>query len=502
MLTARYRFGHALYRDGLYEHIPKARRARLHRHVGERLQKAWGADSQEMATVLADHFERGRDPENAARYRRMAGEEALGLHAYHEASQHLQAALEAFDQARALPTDGDPEDVVRWELEVCTALGTTLSAIRGYTDPEVARINSRARSLIERLDDPLTQFPALFNMWSLSVVAADMAECTNLVAQMSELAAGTGSDELALMVSSFRTRTRFLLGDLAGCAEDMRRMLTPYDPLRLADVHRRYGQVDHAIACLGVNAWLLWLQGYPDQALAQIREARKLAEHLDRPYSDAVAGYVALPMLQFCGDTAQVERLARDLYRLCDEQGYVLWLAWATCFEGWAVGARGNLAEGIALMERGVDAWRGTGARSLVPYCLALLAKLCLRAGRLEAAGEWLAEAHAQAESSGERYWEAELHRLDGEFLLAAADDGDRGDRAEACFRRALEVAGRQGATSLELRAALSLSRLGNSPDAHQLLGEVVGRFTEGHDTADLRAAQTQLSLIHPPTDD
>jgi adenylate cyclase len=166
------------------------------------------------------------------------------------------------------------------------------------------------------------------------------------------------------------------------------------------------------------------------------------------------------------------------------------------------VGARGNLAEGIALMERGVDAWRGTGARSLVPYCLALLAKLCLRAGRLEAAGEWLAEAHAQAESSGERYWEAELHRLDGEFLLAAADDGDRGDRAEACFRRALEVAGRQGATSLELRAALSLSRLGNSPDAHQLLGEVVGRFTEGHDTADLRAAQTQLSLIHPPTDD
>ena len=127
---------------------------------------------------------------------------------------------------------------------------------------------------------------------------------------------------------------------------------------------------------------------------------------------------------------------------------------------------------------------------------------MCLRAGRIEAASERLAEARAQAESSGERYWEAELHRLEGEVLLAAAGDGDRGDRAEACFRRALEVAGRQGATSLELRAALSLSRLGSSPDAHQLLGEVVGRFTEGHDTADLRAAQTQLSLIHPPTDD
>ena len=140
------------------------------------------------------------------------------------------------------------------------------------------------------------------------------------------------------------------------------------------------------------------------------------------------------------------------------------------------------------------------------PHCLALLAELCLRAGRIEAASERLAEAHAQAESSGERYWEAELHRLEGEILLAGAEvgghDGDPGDRAEACFRRALEVAGRQGATSLELRAALSLSRLGNSLDAHQLLGEVVGRFTEGHDTADLRAAKTQLSLIQPPTDD
>jgi len=267
-------------------------------------------------------------------------------------------------------------------------------------------------------------------------------------------------------------------------------------------VHDRYGHVDHAIDCLGYNALLLWLQGYPDQALAQTREARKLAERLEGPNTDAVAGYLALPTLQFCGDTAQLDRRASDLKRLCTEQGYALWLAWATRFEGWVAGARGNLGEGIALMERGVDAFRGTGTRAHLPHLLALLAELCLRAGRIEAASERLAEARAQAESSGERNWEAELHRLEGEVLLAAAGDGDRGDRAEACFRRALEVAGRQGATSLELRAALSLSRLGSSPDAHQLLGEVVGRFTEGHDTAYLRAAQTQLSVIHPPADD
>ena len=206
--------------------------------------------------------------------------------------------------------------------------------------------------------------------------------------------------------------------------------------------------------------------------------------------------------LQFRGDTTELYRWAGDLLRLSSEHGLAIWIAWATFFEGWVAGARANEADGITLMERGLDAWRGTGAHIGEPYFLSLLAETCLRAGRIDAAGERLAEAVAQVENSGERYWEAEIHRQEGEVLLAAAGDGDHGDRAEACFRRALEVAGRQGATSLELRAALSLSRLGSLPDSHQLLSEVAGRFTEGHDTVDLRAAQTQLSLIDPPADD
>jgi adenylate cyclase len=186
---------------------------------------------------------------------------------------------------------------------------------------------------------------------------------------------------------------------------------------------------------------------------------------------------------------------------LSDEHDIATWIAWATFFEGWVVAERGKEAEGIALMEKGLGGWRGAGIRVVEPCLLALLAEAYLRAGRVETAGERLAEARDRVEKTGERWWEAELHRLQGEVLLAAGD-GDHRERAEACFHRALEVAGRQGATSLELRAALSLSRLGHSPDAHQPLGEIVGRFTEGHDTADLRAAQTQLALIQPLSND
>jgi predicted ATPase len=154
-------------------------------------------------------------------------------------------------------------------------------------------------------------------------------------------------------------------------------------------------------------------------------------------------------------------------------------------------------------MERGLDAWRGAGTHILEPYLLALLSETCLRAGRIDAAGERLAEARARVEKSDERWWEAELHRLQGEVLLAAADDGgrdrDSSDGAEACFQSALEVARRQQARSLELRAALSLSHLwsrSRSDEARQVLGGVLETFSEGHDTADLRAASEQMAKL------
>ena len=500
VLSARYRFRHALYREGLYDDIPEARRTRLHRQIGEHLREAFGPEAASLASVLAVHFERGRDAESAARYRRMAGERALGRHAYHEAAQHLRRALEAFDQARTRPGDGDPE---RWELEVCTTLGTTLMATRGYSDPEVAKVHSRARLLIERLDDPATQLWALYDLWTFSTAAAELAESAHLVTRMSELTAGTENDELALMCSSAKARTAVLRGKLAESADSVRRVLILYDPLRHGDLSNHYSQEDPGVSSLGVDSWRLWLQGYPAQAAARAREARELAERLESPFSRAFAGAFSLATLQFRGETVHLERRTRDLRRITAENGFALWIAWATFFEGWMAGARANEADGIALMERGLDGWRCAGLRVIEPYCLALLSETCLRAGRVDAAGERLAEARAQVEKSGERWWEAELHRLEGEALLAAADDGgsdgDGGDRAEACFRSALELARRQQARSLELRAALSLSRLwsrSRKDEARRVLGGVLETFSEGHDTADLRVAGEQMAQL------
>ncbi|MGH7452140.1 MAG: hypothetical protein ACRENG_12395 [bacterium] len=142
-------------------------------------------------------------------------------------------------------------------------------------------------------------------------------------------------------------------------------------------------------------------------------------------------------------------------------------------------------------------AFRAAGAEAAQSYHLALLAEAYGRMGQVEKGLSVLAEALAVVHKNGERMWEAELHRLKGEFLLI-----QRNDEAEAvaCFHNALEIARRQQAKSLELRAAMSLSRLWHKQNktaaARQLLAEIYNWFTEGFDTADLKDARALLEQL------
>jgi predicted ATPase len=146
-------------------------------------------------------------------------------------------------------------------------------------------------------------------------------------------------------------------------------------------------------------------------------------------------------------------------------------------------------------MQQGLAAWRATGAETLRPYFLALLAEASAQMEQREEGLTLLAEALAVVNDTGERRWEAELYRLKGELLLASSAEHDT--EAETCFRQALDVACRQQAKSLELRAAMSLSRLwqrqGKDAEARELLALTYGWFTEGFDTADLQEAKTLL---------
>jgi predicted ATPase len=165
---------------------------------------------------------------------------------------------------------------------------------------------------------------------------------------------------------------------------------------------------------------------------------------------------------------------------------------------GWAVAAQGDLEVGAAAVQEGLATLHAAGADVRRSYYHALLADICRWSGRPEAGQSAIAEAFAFAEDSGERWWEAELHRLRGELLLVQSG-GSRAE-AEACFRRALEVAQRQSAKAFELRAATSLARLwaeeGERHKANDLLAPVYGWFTEGFETQDLKDTRALLDQV------
>jgi predicted ATPase len=132
------------------------------------------------------------------------------------------------------------------------------------------------------------------------------------------------------------------------------------------------------------------------------------------------------------------------------------------------------------------------------PYYLALLAEAFGRAARPEAGLQVLKEALTLLDTTEERWWEAEMSRLTGALQLQLAIPD--GPQAEGCFQRALDVARRQQAKALELRAAMSLSRLwqrqGKRKEARQVLAEVYDWFTEGFDTPDLQDAKALLEEL------
>jgi adenylate cyclase len=291
----------------------------------------------------------------------------------------------------------------------------------------------------------------------------------------------------------------FNLGEPTVAREHLDKGIALYDPERHRSHAFVYGQ-DPGVVCLDGAALMLWNLGYPDQALNRSDEALALARKIAHPFSLAWALLFAAWLHALGGEWPMAAEHAEATVVLCAEQGFADWLLLGTFRRGWALAELGRTNEGIAQMRDALAAMPSRGFELFRPYHLALLAAAYGEAGRTDDALALVAEALALVERSDERWCEADIYRLKGELLLESGGSS----KAEACFRRAIEIARRQSAKSLELRAATSLSRLLDKQrrrdEAGQMLGEIYGWFTEGFDTADLKEAKMLLDVLQAAT--
>jgi predicted ATPase len=245
--------------------------------------------------------------------------------------------------------------------------------------------------------------------------------------------------------------------------------------------------------CQGFLGIVLFCLGLPDHALAGSNAAIAEAQMLGHPPSLAAILSLSNRLLSLRGDNATLGERASQAAAVATEQGFARFRAEVTIFRGWARIESGDPTEGISLLRSGSTDYNSTGTKIWLPYHTAILAKACESAGQVEEALTLVDDALQIVETTGERWFAAELNRHKGQLLLRQGHS----EAAEELYRKALSIAGEQEAKFWELRAAASLARLrrdqGRHTEARDLLAPVYGWFIEGFATRDLKEARALL---------
>jgi predicted ATPase/class 3 adenylate cyclase len=484
---ATYTFKHVLVQDAAYDSLLKSRRQELHRKVARVIEERFPGIKTTEPEVLARHLTAAGLDEAAIPHWRAAGELSKRRMALTEAIAHLTRGLEV---TSTLPPSPERDAC---ELELRTLLGPALIATRGFAAAEVEQTYGRARVLCRQMGDTRRIFPTLFGLWASYLVRGDLQAARELVEQLWQRARSAEDSAMLLVAHRAMATTFHFRGEFVFAQEHAAQGIALYDPQQHSSLALLYGE-HPVVVCQCFAAHDLWYLGYPDRALASIQDALTLAQQLAHPFMLVHALAFAARLHLYRREGQLTRERAEATFALAAEHKIAFYLAHGTIFRGRALVEQGQGTEGIAQIRQGLAAYRATGAAGdLLP--LALLAEAYGKVGQPEEGLLVLREALAEL-TKGWRYCEAELYRLKGELLLEVSAES----KAEACFHQALEIARHQQARSLELRAAVSLSRLwqgqGKHAAAHELLLAIYDWFGEGFETTDLREAKVLLEAL------
>ena len=447
--TRAYTFKHVLTQEVAYQALLPNVRQQVHQRIAQVLVEQFPTTVDTQPELVAHHYTEAGLMVPALSYWQRAGQCAVERSGHREAISHLTKGLEV------LQTLPDSRERAQQELALHIALGASLTAIEGYGAPEVQRAYTRARALCQEVGETPQLPPVLFGLWRFYVQRGQLQTARELGEQCLTLAQRMHDPVYLLRGHNTLGVTLFYLGELPRARMHLEQGESLYDPQQLRSPTF---VLDPMVACRAYAALVLWWLGYPDQALRKSQEALSLAQDLAHPHSLAFALDFGAWLHQLRREEHGALERAEAAVTLSTEQGFALWAAVGTFWRGWILAERGQVGEGIAYMRQSFAAWRATGADVWQPHMLALLAEVQGKVGRAEEGLHALAEARTLVNKTGERFYEAEMHRLQGELLLQRAIPEPQ--QAEVCFHQALAMARHQEAKSLELRAAMSLSRL------------------------------------------
>jgi predicted ATPase len=487
-----YAFKHALVRDAAYAGLLKSRRGQLHAAIANALEQQFPEIVQTQPETLARHLTEAGLIEKAIGYWLRAGKNAALRSANAEAIVHLQRGLEL------LQSRGDDPAQKQVALEFEVLLGQAMIAARGYAAPETMKVLLRAKKLITDSTETSLKFAILYGIWACYYVGgqADMQQ----VAAAEFLAEAERCGDTGTLCLAHRAMgtTYVTMGEFAAARRHLEQARALHDPDRPSQEAFHYGQ-DIGATVLCYLSWALWHLGYVEQASEVAADAVRRAEAIPHPFTLVYTLCHARGMMDvFRRRSEDTQSYAGVVMSLCAEHEFPFWAAGGQILSGWAATCQGEIDAGVDALDRGLAAWRKTGARLWLPMFLALEAEGHAKAGRNEAALHAIEQALAMADETGERWAVAEVLRIKAGLLPAGGPS--RANEAESLLTKSLDIARRQQALCWELRTSCDLARLwqrrGENREALTLLRSIYRQFTEGFGTPDLQDAKALMESL------
>jgi DNA-binding SARP family transcriptional activator/predicted ATPase len=483
-----YDFSHDRIRDVAYHEISPVWRPLIHQRVAYALEKLYGDNRDAICGQLAVHFEQAGLTQQAITYYRRAATAAHHLVAYPEMEAHLNKSLALLD---LLPST--PEHLEK-KLEILSLMGGIFLISKGFTAPEAEEVLTKAKELCYSVGNSETCFAVLCGLrvyWGKRCCWEIAAELNQ---ELLDLAQETQNSVHLQAAMRLTGALAFHQGELREAYTYFERAIALYQAnQRLSDTHDH--EQDQGISNLRYSIGTLWLLGYPDQAHSRMKEMLARTRKLARPFDLLISIDFAMDLEHRLRRPQAARALAAEYTALTAKYPYPYCMVYESVFRGWALAEQGETVEGLSLLKQGIEMLRKMNVFLFWPQALTLLIDAYRLAKQYVEGLSLVTETLAFVAETGEQYWNAEFHRLKGEFLQAQSG---RIDEIELCFQEALTIARQQDAKSLELRAAMSLARLwqtqGRQAEAHALLAEIYGWFTEGFETADLQEARSLLA--------
>jgi predicted ATPase len=475
-----------------YQSLLRSTRQQHHQRIAQALEGQFPETVATQPELVAQHYMAAGCAEPAVRYWQRAGQQASDRSANLEAVSHCTTGIALLTTLPETPAH------TQQALSLHITLGAALLMTKGQAAPEVEQTFTQARALCQQVGETPELGPVLLGLWRFYLGRGQLRTACEIGETLLRLSQRAPDPSLAGIAHYVLGWTWCCLGDaLPAARQHLEDGIALYTPDQRRTPVFQTGQ-DPGVACRAFAARALWLLGYPEQALARVHEALTLAHALSHAYSLAFARCMAAYVYQFCRDVPAMHAQAEAAVILSTAQGFPQWTTLGTILRGWSLAMQGQGEAGITQIRQGIAVCRTTEAALFVPYYCTLRADVAAHLDQTEDGLQALTEAYTLVEQHEERWWEAEIHRLRGVLLLKQT--GTSQAEAEAWLQRAMDVARRQEAKSLELRTAMSLSRLwqqqGKQAEAHALLAPIYGWFTEGFETADLQEAKALLEEL------